>query len=514
MSNFLDLVDLVSETVGGAVLAASDEFFAPKENLLKASEARWIADKYTDRGKWMDGWETRRRRSPGHDWVIVRLGLAGALRGVVIDTRHFRGNYPDSCSIDVCTLPGNPSTEELLTDGIPWREVLPQSKLDGHAKNKFEIDDPAGINTRVTHLRLNVHPDGGVARLRVHGEVIPDWDYIDFRGGRIDLASIENGGRVLAQSDMFFGSSHNLIMPGPARDMSEGWDTRRRRGPGNDWAIIKLGARGTIDRLEVDTTHFVGNAPGSCSVESCTVPRDRDGDVGFLTSGYCNWKPFLPEVPLQPNSRQFFEQEIVGAEPVTHVRFNIYPDGGVARLRLYGTTQRSAGIRSALARLNASSDEEFETDMLACCGSSAWGQAMAEARPFADVASLVRTADQAWSKLDKFDWLEAFAAHPRIGESKEGGDRSISWSRNEQSGLANASDAELDRLAEANRSYYEQFGYTFIVYASGKSAAKMLSLLRERLDNDADEELKIAAEEQRKITRVRLGKLLRSKSDH
>lgn len=512
MASFLDLVDLASETVGGAVLAANDEFFAPKENLIKAGEAQWIPDKYNERGKWMDGWETRRRRTPGHDWAIVRLGLPGAIRGVVVDTRHFRGNYPESCSIDVCALPGNPTLDELLAEGAPWREVLARAKLDGHTKNKFEINDSGGLHSRVTHVRLNIHPDGGVARLRVHGEVIPDWDYIDFRGGRIDLAAIENGGRIVAQSDMFFGSSTNLIIPGRARDISEGWETRRRRGPGHDWVIIRLGTRGTIDRVEVDTACFIGNAPGSCSMEACTVTRDRDGDIGYLTSGYCKWQPLLAEAPLEANGRNYFEQELVALDAVTHVRLNIFPDGGVARLRLYGTTSRSAGVRASLARINASPDEEFEADMLACCGSTAWAQAMMAARPYSDFISLVRTADVAWSQLDKFDWLEAFAAHPRIGEQKDGEDRFATWSKNEQSGLASASDAVLEELASANRAYYDRFGYTFLVYASGKTAEQMLALLRERQLNDPDDELAIATEEQRKITRLRLGKLLRTKS--
>ena len=175
MATFLDLVDLASENLGGAVLAASDEFFAPKENLIKAGEAQWIPDKYTDRGKWMDGWESRRRRGPGHDWVIIRLGLPGIVRGVVVDTRHFRGNYPESCSVDICSLPGNAGIDEVLDDYVPWQQVLGKSKLEGHSQNKFEISDDGAGNHRATHLRLNIYPDGGVARLRVHGEVTPDW---------------------------------------------------------------------------------------------------------------------------------------------------------------------------------------------------------------------------------------------------------------------------------------------------------------------------------------------------
>lgn len=507
MSNFLDLIDLASERVGGAVLASSDEFFAPKENLIKAGEAQWLADKYTDRGKWMDGWETRRRRTPGHDWVIVRLGLPGIIRGVVVDTRHFRGNYPDSCAIEVCSLPGSAGAAVVQSHRVRWRELLPDSKLEGHTKNKFEITTKD--NERATHVRLRIFPDGGVARLRVYGEVMPDWDRMDFRGGVVDLAAMDNGGQIVGQSDMFFGHSQNLIMPGLPRDMSDGWETRRRRGPGHDWVILKLGAKGTIERAEVDTSYFIGNAPGSCTIEVCTTDRDLD----FLTSEDCEWHTLLAETQLQPNTRHVFEGELHGTSAATHARLNVFPDGGVARLRLYGTTERSTGIRVGLARLNSLSSDAFQESMLACCGSGAWAQSMLQARPFADFSGLVRTADLAWGKLDKFDWLEAFAAHPRIGESKSGDDKFASWSRHEQSGVKDADPTIIDELNEANKDYYDRFGHNFVVYAAGRKAEDLLMLMRKRVSNDAGEELKHAAEEQRKITRLRLGKLLRSMTE-
>lgn len=505
MSDFLELTDLAAEALGGTVLAASDEFFAPKENLLKAGDAQWIADKYTDRGKWMDGWETRRRRSPGHDWVIIRLGLPGLVRGVVVDTLHFRGNHPESCTVEVCTLSGTPSVEALCSSAVEWREIVPRSSLEPHNKNVFKVEG----DVRATHLRLNIHPDGGVARLRVHGEVTPDWVRTDFRGGMVDLAALENGGVVQVASDMFFGHRQNLIMPGSPRNMSEGWETRRRRGPGNDWAIIQLGARGLIERIEVDTSYFIGNAPATCSVEVCTTDRGVD----YLTSSDCQWRSLLPEVPLQPNTRHMFEAEVQNAGQATHARFNIFPDGGVARLRLWGTTAQSLSIRSGLNRLNRLAREQAETEMLACCGSSAWAHGMADARPFADVAALVRSADQVWMKLDKFDWLEAFAAHPRIGEKATGDDRASAWSRSEQSNVGEANAGTQKDLADMSQAYYERFGHNFIISASGMSAGEMLAELRRRLQNEAAQEIKIAAEEQRKITRLRLGKLLRSLSE-
>jgi allantoicase len=310
--NFVDLVDLASERLGAAVVAANDEFFAPKENLIKPGPAVWKEGEYTERGKWMDGWETRRRRDDGdHDWCIVRLGVRGIVRGVDVDTAFFKGNYPESCAIDAGVLASD------RDEPSAWHEILARSPLTGDSHNQFPIDGALPA----THLRLRIFPDGGVARLRVHGEVVADWDNLRRRGD-VDLAAVEHGGLVVACSDMFFGSRHNLIMPGDATHMGDGWETKRRRGPGHEWTIIRLGAEGSIRRVEVDTRHFKGNAPGACSLEGS--PDDHQ------------WHALLPRTPLQPHARHAFEDEVSAIGDVTHVRFNIFPDGGVGRLRLFG----------------------------------------------------------------------------------------------------------------------------------------------------------------------------------
>ncbi len=330
--DFTELIDLASENLGGAVLTANDEFFAPKENLLKTSAPIFIEGKYTHVGKWMDGWETRRRRSPGLDWCIIRLGLAGIIRGIVIDTSHFKGNYPEHFSLEACAVDGSPTVDELLTETTEWATILPQLPLAGDSQNHFAVDN----EHRFSHLRLNIFPDGGVARLRVFGEVVPDWRHLKRIGGEVDLAAVENGGLVLSCSDMFFGHRHNLIMPGRAINMSDGWETKRRRGPGHDWVIIKLGASGSIRRVEVDTSHFKGNFPESCALEACygevlSIEKLSDLDAP--------WKTLLPRTKLQAHTRHFFEEELVDPGIVSHIRFNIFPDGGVSRLRIYGTVQ-------------------------------------------------------------------------------------------------------------------------------------------------------------------------------
>jgi allantoicase len=346
---FQDLVDLAGERLGASVVAANDDFFAPKENLIKAGSPVWVEGKYTDRGKWMDGWETRRLREPRgepYDWCVIRLGAAGIVRGVDVETTHFKGNYPESCAIDAASPDHSPVGSGLSRIGfsrsaesLQWREILKQTPLEGDAHNLFAIDDAPPA----THLRLRIFPDGGVARLRAYGEVVADWERLR-RRSEVDLAAAEHGGLVVDCSDMFFGSRHNLIMPGDATHMGDGWETKRRRGPGHDWTIVRLAAAGTIHRVEVDTRHFKGNAPAACSLdarrpfESLRVaPSNVEGrQAQGKRASDDAWLELLPRTPLKPHATHAFDR-LSDVGRVTHVRFNIYPDGGVSRLRLYGT---------------------------------------------------------------------------------------------------------------------------------------------------------------------------------
>ena len=322
----LDLIDLASEKLGGSVLYANDDFFAAKENLIKPAEPVWKEGLYTDDGKWMDGWETRRRRSPRleerYDWCVIRLGMPGEIKGVVVDTAFFRGNFPSHCSI-VAGEEDSVSDLASICD-INWQEILPISELAGDTKNSFKIDS----GERSTHVRLKIYPDGGVARLRVHGNVVPDWNSLAARKSQIDLAAAENGGNVIAASDEFFGHRQNLIMPSLARDMSDGWETRRRRGPGHDWCVIRLGSAGRLERVEIDTLYFRGNYPESFSLEGGIGDPD---DIDSI-----EWRSLLPETKLQPHTRHLFAEQLTDLGEISHVRLNIFPDGGVSRIRLFG----------------------------------------------------------------------------------------------------------------------------------------------------------------------------------
>lgn len=314
--DFTSLIDLAAARTGGRALACSDDFFAPMSNLLKASKPLWDADRYTDRGKWMDGWESRRKRAPGHDWCEVKLGLRGIIRGVNIDTSYFTGNFPSHASLEARDGKG------------AWVEVLPKTELKGNSENLF----PVASDLPFDAVRLNIFPDGGVARLRVYGAVVPDWKGKP-KGKPVDLAAVENGGLPLLSSDQHYSHPQNLIMPGRAKNMGDGWETKRRRGPGHDWCILRLGAAGTLKKVELDTNWFKGNYPDSAMLEGVHLPG---ASPERLADEFTPWVTILPQTKLKAHTRHFFDKQLVPHGPVTHVRLNIYPDGGVSRLRLWG----------------------------------------------------------------------------------------------------------------------------------------------------------------------------------
>jgi allantoicase len=343
---FTGLVDLASAALGGQALASSDDFFAAAGNLIQPGRGVFVEGKFTDRGKWMDGWESRRRRATAtagsaavdHDWCIVRLGAPGQVVGFDIDTNHFVGNHPPFASIDGLCAPAASTQAELLRGA--WTPLLAQAALRPGSQNLF------GALGRgpVSHVRLNIFPDGGVARLRVFGRVAPVWDAggdaLDAEtrrhvpAGLHDLAAVKNGGVALACSDAFFGPMNNLLAPGRAADMGGGWETRRRRGPGYDWILVKLGARGALEAIEVDTQHFKGNYPDRFSLEALDAPEDRR--ITDLIASPA-WSTVVAETPLGADARHFFAGLAAAhAGAATHVRLNIFPDGGVSRLRVWG----------------------------------------------------------------------------------------------------------------------------------------------------------------------------------
>jgi len=321
-STFSGLIDLASEKYGGKALEASDEFFAEKENLLKENKPVFIHDKYTENGKWMDGWESRRKRTKGNDWCIIKLGVCGVIKGLDIDTSHFLGNHPPYASVDACMVEDNSKIK------YDWKQILNKSPLQPGSQNLFVVNESNLFNM----IRLNIYPDGGVARFRVLGIPKPALNEISEKEF-IDLAAIINGGRVLVCNDMFFGSKDNLISPGRSKIMGDGWETKRKRIPGYDWTILRLGVPGKIKKIIVDTNLFKGNYPDSCSIEGCFNPGISDNEI---TDPSIEWKEILPKTLLKGHFENLFENELIDVGSLTHVRLNIFPDGGVSRLRLFG----------------------------------------------------------------------------------------------------------------------------------------------------------------------------------
>jgi allantoicase len=325
---FTSLPDLASRRLGGSVVFANDELFAEKENLIKPEPPAFAATAFGNKGKVYDGWETRRRREAGHDHAIVRLGCPGVIHGVVVDTAFFRGNYPPEVSVEAVCADGYPSPAELA--GMRWHPLVAKTAATGDTRNTYPVTD----SRRWTHVRLSIYPDGGVARLRVHGEVVPDPAFLT---GTIDLAAMENGGRVIGCSDAFYSSPANLITPGLAKVMSDGWENARRRGPGNDYVIVRLAAAGRLRHVEIDTSYFVGNAPG-------WIVLSAAGESAADIADELAWRDMLPKTRVQPDTRHRFKIE--DADPATHVRLDVIPDGGLARFRVYGDV-----IEQALAAL-------------------------------------------------------------------------------------------------------------------------------------------------------------------
>lgn len=499
------LIDLAAKRLGGMVVAANDEFFAAKENLLDPLPPVFDPLAYGDRGKVMDGWETRRRRTPGSDHCTVRLGVTGIVHAVVVDTSFFRGNFPQAFE-----LHGTTTDEEIPAEDARWVPLIGRTELRGDAVQRFDLTR----RVLATHVRLTIHPDGGVARLRLLGHPLVDLHAAADPEGRLDLAALVNGGRAVACSDAFFSAPANMIGVGDGRDMGDGWETRRRRGPGQDWAVLQLATTGLVERLEVDTTHFKGNYPDRVAVQAIDDPDLRIDEEGVEAHGWTTtpdgwqadgWTTLLPPTPMRPHARHSFD---VPPTTATHLRVVMLPDGGISRVRAHGQITEEGWRRAGLADLHAMPIEQAEQALLACCGSTRWAREVAARRPFTDPGDLQATARDVWEGLDPADHLEAFAAHPRIGERAAAHGTSAAWSAREQAQIGDEA-ATARALAEGNAAYEQRFGHVFLIRAAGRSADEVLAALQQRMGNDPEAERQVAAGQQAEITALRIDRMLR-----
>jgi allantoicase len=364
-----ELPDLAVRSRGGSVVLANDETFGEKENLIKPAGATFQPYTFGNRGQVVDGWETRRRREAGHDWAIVRLGLPGLVRGVVVDTSWFTGNHPQECSLEGAWI--DPLGPAVDVEAARWAELVPASSVGGDRENPFEVRH----DRLVSHVRLRQFPDGGVARLRVHGEPVGDPRWA--AGRTLDLAAAEHGARIADCSNRFYSAPENLLTAGPARVMGEGWETSRRRDTGNDWVVVELAAPGVISHLEIDTSCFVGNAPGEASVRGLGPERVE----------------LLPRVRIHADSVNRF----VLAEPaeVSGLRVDIYPDGGLARVRAYGEPTPAGRGRLFLRWYERLDADAGSAAMTGWGGADEeWAAALAAGRPYHGVAHLREVAQR------------------------------------------------------------------------------------------------------------------------
>jgi len=317
-------INLASARLGAKAIYATDDFFAAKERMLQDSDPVFIDDKYDDHGKWMDGWESRRKRTEGHDYCDIRLARSGFIHAVVVDTSHFTGNYPPEVSLQACNSNSAPD------ENTNWTTLSGKIAIEGNAQKVIEISD----QNLYTHVRLHIYPDGGIARLRIYGEPQCNWDLVASDEVK-NLGDALNGARAIACSDEHFGQMSNLLLPDKGINMGDGWETARRRGPGHDWVIIALGHPGNLSKITLDTAFFKGNYPDRCSIQATCISNARD-DINFEVESE-QWPILLPAQKLEMDREHHFSHEINDLGIVSHIRLNIYPDGGVSRLKLFGT---------------------------------------------------------------------------------------------------------------------------------------------------------------------------------
>jgi allantoicase len=350
-------------------MAASDESFGDKENLLRPEPPVFEPGRYSNRGEIVDGWETKRRREPGHDWAMIRLGTPGIITSIDVDTSFFTGNFPESCRVEACGREGYPAPAELKGPDSEWTEIVPRSALRGDKHNLFRVSDPR----RFTHVRLSIYPDGGVARLRILGQVIPDPRPFD--GVTLDLASQEHGGAVVASSDGFYTSAQLLNRPDEARTMGEGWETRRRRDQGHDFVMVRLASVGLIKQLIVDTAHFKYNASAEISVFGSgeEIPPAVDSP---------SWSALLGRSRLQPDTRHLFP--VADAKPIGSIRLDAFPDGGLSRFRVIGSIEPAARRRAGYRWFNSLPADQAMTVLIEAGVPRSQATEVVEGRPLSD----------------------------------------------------------------------------------------------------------------------------------
>ena len=324
MKKFINgkMINLADPRLGSKVIFKTDDFFASASRIINPNPPIFKDGLFDKHGKWMDGWETRRRRGKGFDYLIIKLGKPGRIFNVDIDTTHFSGNQPMYASLEAC------QNNKKLNSNLKWSKILNYKKLGPNKNHKFNIKNKSIF----THVKLNIYPDGGVARLRLYGEI--ETRNINFGNKTINLTSILNGASIVGCNNEHFGKAENILAPGKGKNMGDGWETRRSRGKNFDWLIIKMGRAGKINKIEIDTHHFKGNYPDSCSVQGTYISKKLSNNSIVKKSN--KWKTLVNKAKLHPHKKHNFKNKTIKINKVNYLRINIYPDGGISRIRAFG----------------------------------------------------------------------------------------------------------------------------------------------------------------------------------
>ena len=316
------LIDLAQPRLGSKVIFKTDDFFASANRIIDPSPATFKEGLFDKNGKWMDGWESRRKRTSGHDFLIIKLGKPGSIIKVDVDTSHFNGNQPSMISLEGCY-----SKSRNIKD-LKWKTLIGEKKTKPNSHHIFSTSS----KTVFTHIKFNIFPDGGVARLRLYGSLSKENN--KFKNKTINLASLLNGASVIACNNEHFGKAENILAPGKAKNMGDGWETRRRRDKGFDWLILNPINGKKIDKIEISTHHFKGNFPSHCSLQAAFVPNKKSSSSIVKSSG--KWKFLLHKVNLSANKAHIFKNILMKNDKINFIKINIFPDGGISRFRIYG----------------------------------------------------------------------------------------------------------------------------------------------------------------------------------
>ena len=316
------LIDLAQPRLGSKVIYKTDDFFASANRIINPSPAVFKEGLFDRNGKWMDGWESRRKRNLGHDYLIIKLGKPGKISKVDVDTSHFNGNQPSMISLEACSSKSN------LYKNFKWKTLLGKKKIKANSHHFFNISS----KSTVTHIKFNIFPDGGVARLRLFGKISKDT--VNLKNKTTNLTSLLNGASVIACNNEHFGKAENILAPGKAKNMGDGWETRRRRDKGFDWLILNSIDGNKIDKIEISTHHFKGNYPSHCSLQAIYIPNNKTSSSIIKNSK--KWKILLDKVKLSANKTHIFKNRLMKNNKINYVKINIFPDGGISRFRMFG----------------------------------------------------------------------------------------------------------------------------------------------------------------------------------